>query len=65
MIIGYREPVEIQAIKGKTPWGIAGKAFNFKDTIYYIPDRQLVTGDQIKDFNNLAKGAQVFLKKQG
>ncbi|HLP62476.1 MAG TPA: peptidoglycan recognition family protein [Candidatus Deferrimicrobium sp.] len=64
MIIGYREPVEIQAVKGKTAWGIAGRAYNLKDTIYYIPDKQLLTGDQIKDFSNLSKGTQIFLKKQ-
>ncbi len=63
MIIGYQAPVEIQAVKGKTPWGIAGKAYNLKETIYYIPETQLLTGDQVKDFGNLPRGAQIFLKK--
>ena len=61
MIIGYRPPVEIQAVKGKTPWGIAGKAYNLKETIYYIPDRQLFTGDQVKDFSNLPRGTLIFV----
>ncbi|MDQ1351116.1 MAG: N-acetylmuramoyl-L-alanine amidase, partial [Acidobacteriota bacterium] len=61
MIIGYQPPVEIQAVKGKTSWGIAGKAYNLKETIYYIPDTQLFTGDQIKDFSTLPRGTLVFV----
>ncbi len=62
MIVGYDGPVAIQAVQGKTPWGIAGRAYNHPDTIYLIPELGLVTGDKVKDFNDLPKGALLFVK---
>jgi N-acetylmuramoyl-L-alanine amidase len=62
MIIGYNGPFTIQATKGKTPWGIAGRAHNHPDTIYYIPSKGIVAGDQIRDFNDLPWGSMIFLK---
>ncbi|MCP4221130.1 MAG: N-acetylmuramoyl-L-alanine amidase, partial [bacterium] len=62
MIVGYKSPVSILAVKGKTPWGIAGRAYNNKETIYYFPGRRLATGDSIKNFNDLPGGGLIFLK---
>ena len=62
MIMGYNGPFAIQNLKGKTPWGIAGKNHNHPDTLYFIPGKGLLTGDQIKDFNDLPKGSMIFLK---
>jgi N-acetylmuramoyl-L-alanine amidase len=62
MIMGYNGPFTIQNLKGKTPWGIAGKYYNHTDTIYFIPPKTLSTGNRIKDFNDLPQGSMVFLK---
>jgi N-acetyl-anhydromuramyl-L-alanine amidase AmpD len=63
MIIGYSGPFNIQNMRGKTAWGIAGKAYNLRQTLYLIPGRGLYSGDQIKDFNDLPGGSKLFLKK--
>ncbi|UCH93079.1 MAG: N-acetylmuramoyl-L-alanine amidase [Candidatus Aminicenantes bacterium] len=62
MIIGYNGPFTIQNVKGKTPWGIAGKAHNHPETVYFIPRKGLLTGDQISDFTDLPRGSKLFLK---
>ncbi len=62
MIVGYRLPQYIGAVQGETPWSIAGRAYNHGDTIYYIPGQLPVTGDKIKDFNDLPSGTRIFLK---
>jgi hypothetical protein len=62
MIIGYRPAVLIRAIKGKTAWGIAGKNYNHKETIYFIPGKELLTGDKLKSFNDLPRGSKIFVK---
>jgi len=62
IIVGYQGPILVAAKEGKTPWGIAKKAYNQKETIYLIPGKSLVTGDLVQDFNNLPRGTQVFIK---
>lgn len=62
IIIGYQGPFTIQATKGKTPWGIAGRKHNHPETVYLIPGRGVVTGDKIDDFNDLPRGSRLFLK---
>jgi len=64
MILGYREPVEVGAGKGQTPWSIAGRAYNHRETLYYIPQRGLLTGDIVGNFNDLPRGTMVFLKQK-
>jgi hypothetical protein len=62
MIIGYNGPFNIQNKKGKTAWGIAGKAHNHAQTLYLIPGKGLVTGDNVNDFTDLPRGSKIFLK---
>jgi hypothetical protein len=63
MIVGYRGPYEVTARK---PAGIiAGKDYNKKDTLYYFPNKKLVTGDTVRDFKRLPKGVLVFLPASG
>jgi hypothetical protein len=59
LIIGYRGPFSITA--RKTPSQIAGKRYNHKLTLYYFPNRTLISGDQIRDFTDLPKGVMAFL----
>jgi len=61
LIIGYNAPVIIGSKQGETPWSIAGSAYNKKTTIYYIPQKGVLGGDQVKDFNHLPWGSQIFL----
>jgi hypothetical protein len=63
VIIGYRPPLQIKAKKGQTPWGIAGIKHNNTETVYFIPGNGLVSGDAIKDFNDLPQGTKIFLKR--
>lgn len=65
MIIGYNGPFLIKAEKGKTPWGIAGKAYNTRETVYLIPGKGLITGEKIRSFNDLPKYSKIFLKTGG
>ncbi|MEN8154438.1 MAG: peptidoglycan recognition family protein [Acidobacteriota bacterium] len=62
MIIGYRGPFPIGAKKGETPWGIAGKEYSSRNTIYLIPGKGLITGEKMNSFNNLPKYSKIFLK---
>lgn len=62
MIIGYKGPISIRNVRGQTPWGIAGRAHNSPETIYLIPGIGLRTGDEVKDFSDLPRGASLFLK---
>lgn len=62
LIIGYEGPLLIEDKIGKTPWGLAGKACNQSQTIYTIPGRGLVTGNNIGDFNDLPRGSKIFIK---
>lgn len=62
LIIGYKGPITIESRKGRTPWGIAGKACSQEETIYFIPGKRLTTGDKIKDFNNLPRSSKIFIK---
>ncbi|MCP5102589.1 MAG: N-acetylmuramoyl-L-alanine amidase, partial [bacterium] len=60
MILGYREPVTIGRGRGETPWSIAGRVYDRSETLYYLPGHQLLTGDRIKNFNDLPRGTMVF-----
>ena len=62
LIIGYRGPHLVGARTGETPWGLAGRACNQPQTIYTIPGKGLVTGDNISNFNDLPHGTKIFIK---
>ena len=64
MIIGYNGPFLLGATRGKTAWGIAGKHYNKKDTIYYIPGNGIFTGDKVVSFNDLPENSKIFLKRR-
>jgi hypothetical protein len=65
LIVGYRGPYTIQNREGETAWGIAGKAYNHEETVYLIPGNSLITGDQVRDFNDLPRGTKIFIKING
>jgi N-acetylmuramoyl-L-alanine amidase len=62
MIIGYNGPFTIRNKKGETPWGIAGKSHNHPETLYLMPGKGLITGDNVNDFSDLPRGSKIFLK---
>ncbi len=64
MIIGYTGPFPLGSTKGKTAWGIAGKDYNNKETVYYIPGTGIVTGDKMRSFTDLPKYSKIFLKRR-
>ncbi|UCH84523.1 MAG: N-acetylmuramoyl-L-alanine amidase [Candidatus Latescibacterota bacterium] len=63
MIVGYRGPYKVTASK---PAGIiAGDSYNKRDTLYYFPNRKIVSGDTVRDFKRLPRGVLIFLPKRG
>ncbi|MEN8222745.1 MAG: peptidoglycan recognition family protein [Acidobacteriota bacterium] len=64
MITGYIGPYPLGSTKGKTAWGIAGKDYNSKETIYYIPGTGIVTGDKMSSFTDLPKYSKIFIKRR-
>ena len=64
LIIGYSGPYTIFPVPGQTAWGRAGKRYNHAETVYWIPGRGVLSGDKIKDFNDLPRGSQIFIKKR-
>lgn len=61
LIVGYRGPYYIEAKRGKTPWGLAGRACRSEKTVYHIPGKGVETGEKIQDFSSLPNGSSLFL----
>ncbi len=59
LIVGYRGPYKIY--KNRSAFDIAGQKYKDGKTLYYMPSRKLLAGDEIKDFKQLPKGTMVFL----
>ncbi|OGB93583.1 MAG: N-acetylmuramoyl-L-alanine amidase [candidate division NC10 bacterium RBG_16_65_8] len=59
IIVGYRRPLEVTTERPSIQ--IAGKRYNHKETLYFFPDRALVSGARIKSFSSLPRGVVVFL----
>ena len=59
MIIGYRGPYKVTS--NRFPIRIAGIHYKAKDTLYYFPDKTLISGDKIRDFSSLPSGVLIFL----
>lgn len=61
MLIGYREPLALGAVRGTTPWSLAKGKFKDQDTVYFIPPSRLIPGTEVDDFANFPKGSLLFL----
>jgi len=59
IIIGYRRPLQIT--RGRFPIKITGKRYNDKKTLYYFPNKSLISGDKIKNFKSIPTGVLMFL----
>jgi hypothetical protein len=59
MIIGYKGPYELRG--DRSAYRIAGHNYNDRKTIYYLPSKELLGGNMIKDFSRLKEGTLVFL----
>lgn len=59
LIIGYRGPYRLY--KNRTAYRIAGLKYKDQKTIYYLPSKELLGGNKIKDFNQLPAGTLIFL----
>ncbi len=59
LLIGYKGPFPVS--KDRSAYSIA--CFRYKDpqTIYYLPSRELLSGNNIRDFSRLQSGTLVFL----
>jgi hypothetical protein len=63
MIIGYRGPYKVTG--RRPPAAIAGDKYNHNDTLYYFPNKKIVSGNDIRDFKRLPKGVLLFLPAKG
>jgi N-acetylmuramoyl-L-alanine amidase len=59
LIIGYRGPYRLH--KNRTAYRLAGLKYKDQKTIYYLPPKRLLAGNEIKDFNQLPAGTLIFL----
>lgn len=59
LIIGYHGPFTIN--KSRKATSIAGHKIRDEETVYYLPNREVCTGDKIADFSKLPHGTMVFL----
>jgi len=59
IIIGYRKPLKIT--RGRFPIRIAGKRYNSIKTLYYFPNKSLISGNKIKNFKGIPTGVLIFL----
>jgi hypothetical protein len=59
IIVGYHGPYRIT--RARPAIKIAGDRYQHKDTLYFFPDRTIVSGSQIRDFSRLPSGVHVFL----
>jgi len=59
LIIGYQGPYKLDA--NRSSYEIAGPGYRNRNTIYYLPSRELLAGDEIKDFTKLPAGTLMFL----
>ena len=59
LLIGYKGPFPVS--KERSAYRIAGRRYKDPQTIYYLPSRELLSGNKIKDFSSLKAGTLVFL----
>jgi hypothetical protein len=59
MIVGYRNNGKVSTTK--PPASLAGGRYNHRNTIYYFPNKVLLTGNSIKNFKKFPSGVQVYL----
>ncbi len=59
LIIGYKGPFPVR--KDRSAYRIAGAKYKATNTVYYLPSKQLLSGNQIEDFSRLQIGTLVFL----
>jgi hypothetical protein len=63
MIVGYQGPYRVT---GRKPAGsIAGDKYNHEDTLYYFPNKKIISGNSIRDFKRLPEGVLIFLPAGG
>jgi hypothetical protein len=59
LIIGYKGPYRLN--KDRTAFRIAGFKYKDQKTIYYLPSKKLLNGNEIRDFSQLPIGTYIFL----
>jgi N-acetylmuramoyl-L-alanine amidase len=59
LLIGYKGPFPVS--KDRSAYRIAGSKYKDPQTVYYLPSRELLRGNKIKDFSRLQAGTLVFL----
>ncbi len=59
LLIGYEGPFPVS--RDRSAYSIAGSRYNDPQTIYYLPSRELLSGNKVEDFSRLQGGTLVFL----
>jgi hypothetical protein len=59
LIVGYRGPYKLY--KNRSAYRIVGNKYKDRKTVYYLPSKKLLAGDEIDDFTQLPTGTLIFL----
>ncbi len=59
LIVGYRVPSKLY--RNQSAFDIAGNKYNDQSTIYYLPSKKLLAGNEINNFRQLPPGTLIFL----
>jgi len=59
LIVGYRGPYKLY--KHRSAYRIVGSKYNDRKTVYYLPSKKLLAGNEIDDFTQLPSGTLIFL----
>jgi N-acetylmuramoyl-L-alanine amidase len=59
LLIGYNGPFQVS--KDRSAYRISGPRYKDPQTIYYLPSKEFLSGNKIKDFSRLQAGTLVFL----
>lgn len=51
--------------EGITAWALAGKEFSKATTKYFLPSGQIISGDRLKDWDNLPVGTRMIMGYRG
>ena len=59
LVVGYKGPYAVTLTR--TAYKIAGKRYKDKTVVYRLPGGVLMPGNEIKDFNDLPKGVDIYI----
>ena len=60
MIMGYRGPYMLR--QGRHPKNLVGSVYRNENTLYFYPDKKLLSADEIRNWSGVPAGTRLFVK---